>query len=264
MTEHEAPFQLRVLPAAHTRRRRKAAHGPAPARAALAGVLLGHVRRGRLDARGHAGDGARDLAARACPRRRISRVSAARARTSATYSRSIAPTASVIWWHCAATCRRAPSTPASSATRASSSRSSARSPATGFTSTSPHIRNITRRRARPDDDLANFKRKVDAGANSAITQYFFNARRVLALRRRVRRGAASAFRSCPASCRSPATRSWRASPTRAARKSRAGSGASSRATATNGVDPRVRPRRRHAICARTARRRRARGCTSTR
>ncbi len=27
----------------------------------------------------------------------------------------------------------------------------------------------------PDDDLANFKRKIDAGANSAITQYFFNA-----------------------------------------------------------------------------------------
>jgi methylenetetrahydrofolate reductase (NADPH) len=26
-----------------------------------------------------------------------------------------------------------------------------------------------------DDDLANFKRKIDAGANSAITQYFFNA-----------------------------------------------------------------------------------------
>jgi methylenetetrahydrofolate reductase (NADPH) len=27
----------------------------------------------------------------------------------------------------------------------------------------------------PRDDLANFKRKVDAGADSAITQYFYNA-----------------------------------------------------------------------------------------
>ena len=27
----------------------------------------------------------------------------------------------------------------------------------------------------PSDDMANFKRKLDAGANSAITQYFFNA-----------------------------------------------------------------------------------------
>lgn len=26
----------------------------------------------------------------------------------------------------------------------------------------------------PEDDLVNFKRKIDAGANSAITQYFFN------------------------------------------------------------------------------------------
>ena len=27
----------------------------------------------------------------------------------------------------------------------------------------------------PQDDILNFKRKADAGANSAITQYFFNA-----------------------------------------------------------------------------------------
>ena len=27
----------------------------------------------------------------------------------------------------------------------------------------------------PDDDLASFRRKIEAGANSAITQYFFNA-----------------------------------------------------------------------------------------
>jgi methylenetetrahydrofolate reductase (NADPH) len=27
----------------------------------------------------------------------------------------------------------------------------------------------------PEDDLRNFKRKIDAGANSAITQYFYNA-----------------------------------------------------------------------------------------
>ena len=27
----------------------------------------------------------------------------------------------------------------------------------------------------PDEDLASFQRKIDAGANSAITQYFFNA-----------------------------------------------------------------------------------------
>ena len=27
----------------------------------------------------------------------------------------------------------------------------------------------------PDDDIGSFRRKIDAGANSAITQYFFNA-----------------------------------------------------------------------------------------
>ena len=38
----------------------------------------------------------------------------------------------------------------------------------------------------PGDDLAHFKRKVEAGANAAITQYFYNADCLLPLRRRVR------------------------------------------------------------------------------
>ena len=56
-------------------------------------------------------------------------------------------TTSAISSPCAATCRRAPSRRASSATPTSWSRSSARKPATGSTSTSPPIRNVTRRRA---------------------------------------------------------------------------------------------------------------------
>ena len=124
------------------------------------------------------------------------------------------------------------STPASSATRTSSSRSSARRPATGSTSTSPRIPNTTRRRARREDDLANFKRKVDAGANSAITQYFYNADAYFRFvdacdERRHRRSDRAGHHADRA-----ASRSSRASPTRAARRSRAGSGASSKATAT--------------------------------
>ena len=49
----------------------------------------------------------------------------------------------------------------------------------------------------PQEDLDHFERKVRAGADSAITQYFFNARRVLELRRPVRRARASRSRSCP-------------------------------------------------------------------
>ena len=36
-------------------------------------------------------------------------------------------------------------------------------------------RNTIRSRGAPREDLDNFKRKIDAGADSAITQYFFNA-----------------------------------------------------------------------------------------
>ena len=39
----------------------------------------------------------------------------------------------------------------------------------------PLILNFIRKRKSVQDDLFNLKRKMEAGANSAITQYFFNA-----------------------------------------------------------------------------------------
>ncbi len=59
--------------------------------------------------------------------------------------------------------------------RASWWRSSAKRPATGSASRWRAIRNTTRRRATPPTRCRHFKRKVDAGADSAITQYFYNA-----------------------------------------------------------------------------------------
>ena len=62
---HDRPhLQLRVLPAAHARGQGQAARHLAAARAAEAEVLLGHLRRRRLDAGRHAGHGARDPARR--------------------------------------------------------------------------------------------------------------------------------------------------------------------------------------------------------
>jgi methylenetetrahydrofolate reductase (NADPH) len=84
----------------------------------------------------------------------------------------------------------------------------------------------------PRDDLLNFKRKVDAGASSAITQYFYNADAYEHFVGQARALGVIACRSCRASCRSPASPSWRAFPTPAAPRSRAGCGASSRASAT--------------------------------
>lgn len=82
-----------------------------------------------------------------------------------------------------------------------------------------------------EDDLNNFVRKANAGANSAITQYFFNADSYFYFVERVQQMGVN-IRSCPASCRSPTTASWRVSPTPAARKSRAGSASNWKPTAT--------------------------------
>ena len=81
--------------------------------------------------------------------------------------------------------------------------------------------------AAPRDDLANFKRKVDAGADCRDHAVLLQRRRLLPLRRRLRGARASICRSCPASCRSPTSASWRASRTPAAPRSRAGSASSS-------------------------------------
>jgi methylenetetrahydrofolate reductase (NADPH) len=78
----------------------------------------------------------------------------------------------------------------------------------------------------PKDDLEAFARKVKAGANSAITQYFYNADAYFHFVDEAGRSA-SMCRSFPASCPSPASPSWPASPTPAARNCRAGCARSS-------------------------------------
>ena len=52
-------------------------------------------------------------------------------------------------------------------------------------------------------DLDNLKRKIDAGADRAITQFFFSPDTFFRFRDEVAAARASTPRSCPASCRSP-------------------------------------------------------------
>ncbi len=72
-----------------------------------------------------------------------------------------------------------------------------------------------------DADLDNLKRKLDAGASRAITQYFSTARRSSSSWS-ARAGPGSVRRSCPAFCRSPTSRRWCASARCAERPFRTG------------------------------------------
>lgn len=78
-------------------------------------------------------------------------------------------------------------------------------------------------------DLKHFKTKIDAGADAAITQYFFNADAYFHFVDAVRK-LGSPCRSCRASCRSPISASYGASPSSAAPRFRAGSASACRPT----------------------------------
>ena len=218
----DAAFQPRVLSSAHAGRNRTAPRHAPPVEAAQARVLLGHVRRRRLDARRHARGGAR------VPRRRHAGSAAYllhgrhAALRSPKCSRNTRRTTSAISSRCAAICRRERARPAISGSRASSSPSSGKRPATGFISTSPPIPNAIRRPARCRKIWSRSSaRSTPEPIRRSPSTSTIPMRTGTSSTRAARRG--SPYRSSPASCRSAATRSSRAFRKPAARKSRAGS-----------------------------------------
>jgi len=175
-----------------------------PVRAVEARLLLGHVRRRRLDARRHARDGAGVSRRRHPKRRRTSPASAARGSAAGVLieyrSHGIR--------HLVALRGDLPSgaaPPAISATRAIWSRSIRRKRATGSTSTSRRIRippqAATRRKT------SGLQAQDRGRRHSADHAVFLQRGRVLHFVRGLRRRRID-VRSFPASCRSGASRSW--------------------------------------------------------
>jgi methylenetetrahydrofolate reductase (NADPH) len=107
--------------------------------------------------------------------RRICRASGRRATTSASCSQRYKwRKASTTWWRCAATCPRVWSIPATCATPTNWSSSCAQETGDWF-----HIEVAAYPEVHPqarsaEKDLQAFVRKMKAGADSAITQYFYN------------------------------------------------------------------------------------------
>ena len=107
--------------------------------------------------------------------RRTSPASARPARAFARHSPPTATKAFVIWWRCEETCLRAAPGRANSATPTNSWRIIRAETGDWFHIDVACYPEYHPQSTSPAADLASFKRKVDAGANSSITQYFFNA-----------------------------------------------------------------------------------------
>jgi hypothetical protein len=104
---------------------------------------------------------------------------------------------------CAAICPAAMGPKASSAMPVTWSSSSATRPATISSWRWPRIPETHPRARSPEHDLHAFAMKVKSGANSAITQYFYNPDAYFRFVDDALGAGRDTCRSCPASCRSP-------------------------------------------------------------
>ncbi len=201
---------------------------------------VGDLRRRRLDAGRNAGNGrsagCRDR--RSCCAAHLlhgrERGDAARHPAALTGRR-----ASIAWWCCAAIGLTAWPARDRSSTRTNWSAIFAASSVTLSGSRWPATRNFIPNLHRRDSDLFYFKQKVEAGADGAVTQYFYNADSLLPLSRRLPAAWVSIYPLRRASCRSPITGSCPASPRCAVRRFRSGSAGAWKAFGDDGASIRA-------------------------
>ena len=119
------------------------------------------------------------------------------------------------------------------------------------TSRSPATPSTIRRRASAQDEICKRSSARSKPAPTRRSRSISSTRTRTSISSTNARRWASRCRSSPASCRSATSRSSRASPTRAARRSRAGCAEARRLRRRHRFDPRFRARRRHATSATT-------------